>query len=91
MVVADCGAVAIDAFAGLDRFGQTPQPVLTESDVPARGIDLPLVAGAFEQPNGLGQLVDRLLEPRRGIQHDAVEAERLTLPPHVAERAADLQ
>ena len=90
-MVADRFTVAVDPFAGLDRLAEPAEPVLAERDVPACRVDLPLVAGALEQPDRLVQLVDRLLETRSGVQDHAVEGERLALAPDVAEGASDLE
>ena len=89
--VADGGAVGVQALGRLAGGAQVAQAVLAEGDVPGGGVDLPAVAGPFQQPHGLPALLDAGLEARGAVEHHAVEVQRLALAPDVAQRPADGQ
>jgi hypothetical protein len=75
--------------AGLDGLAEAAEAVQRQGDVPLGRVGFPAVAGAVEEGDGPGAVVDALLVPGAGVEHRPDEVERLALTPEVAEVGAD--
>ena len=75
------------------RYGaaEIAQPVQTRGNLIAGDVHFPLIAGPFQQTNGLAAFLDAVLEARTRIENDAVKVKRLPLAPEIAELLADFE
>src|SRR5439155_24433040 len=67
-----------------DGPAQVAQAIQAGGDLVAGDVDFPVVAGPLQEPHRLPALLNALAEPGAGVEDDAVEVQRLPLPPDVA-------
>src|SRR5258706_5208880 len=75
----------------LDRRAELTEAILVASDVEARRVLLPGVAGPLEQTDRFATVRDRFGEIRPAVERQPGETQRLRLAPDVAERPAQLE
>src|SRR5258705_155462 len=88
--VTDVQAQTMVAPRLLDRRAELTEAVLVASDVEARRVLLPGVAGPLEQTDRFATVRDRFGDVRPAVERQPGETLRLLLAPDVSERSAQL-